>query len=79
MTQAIIEVAASRVAVYPHGYSEPIWVADLSTQNGRRDARRLAAQMLLEQPTVLRFDRDGKSYRVPVAKGLAAQIAEVAW
>jgi|OM-RGC.v1.033812668 hypothetical protein len=75
--QAIIEVAASRVAVYPHGYSEPIWVADLSTQNGRRDARKLAAQLLIDQPTTLCFVRDGKSYRVPVSKGLAARIAEV--
>jgi hypothetical protein len=70
MTHAIIEVAASRVAVYQHGHSDPVWMLDLSTQNGRRDARKLAAQLLIDQPTTLCFVRDEKSYRVPVGKGL---------
>lgn len=78
---AIIEISPRAVTVYGAG-KEVVWSVDLTTQNGRREARRLAAQMLWMEGlpdgvSVLRFETDGTHYRVPASADLAARIAKV--
>ena len=73
---AFIEVAPSRVAVYKMD-GVVIWEANPQVSTGNKVIRRLAIQILEEQPTTLQFNKDGKVYRLRSSDDLAARLAAV--
>jgi hypothetical protein len=74
----IIEVTPQHVTVYDAA-GKTVWRADLTVANGRRYVRDLAAQILKEKPDTIRFDANGRNYRVEVGPNLASRLAAVSW
>jgi hypothetical protein len=79
---AFIEVAKSAIRVYAHGTDRVVWSADLNTQNGKKQARKLAAEILWHPQvgpidTITFQGEDGKEHTIPASAHLASRIAAV--